>query len=71
MTAVAFLGLGAMGSRLARRLLDAGHEVVVWNRTPTLAEPLVALGAGSAATPAAAARLSVPRRRRWHLQGWQ
>lgn len=56
MTAVAFLGLGAMGSRMARRLLDAGHELVVWNRTPARAEPLVALGARSAATPAEAAR---------------
>lgn len=30
---VAVIGLGAMGSRIARRLLDAGHDVVVWNRT--------------------------------------
>jgi 3-hydroxyisobutyrate dehydrogenase-like beta-hydroxyacid dehydrogenase len=35
---VAVLGLGAMGSRVARRLLDAGHEVVVWNRTREKAE---------------------------------
>ena len=41
---------------MARRLLDAGHELVVWNRTPARAEPLVALGARSAATPAEAAR---------------
>jgi 3-hydroxyisobutyrate dehydrogenase/2-hydroxy-3-oxopropionate reductase len=34
MTAVAVLGLGTMGSRIARRLLDAGHDVVVWNRDP-------------------------------------
>lgn len=32
------IGLGAMGSRIARRLLDAGHDVVVWNRTPSKAE---------------------------------
>jgi 3-hydroxyisobutyrate dehydrogenase len=31
---VAFLGLGAMGSRMARRLLEAGLDVTVWNRTP-------------------------------------
>lgn len=31
---VAVLGLGAMGSRMARRLSDAGHEVHGWNRTP-------------------------------------
>lgn len=31
---VAFLGLGRMGVAMARRVQDAGHEVVVWNRTP-------------------------------------
>jgi 3-hydroxyisobutyrate dehydrogenase-like beta-hydroxyacid dehydrogenase len=35
---VAVIGLGAMGSRVARRLLDAGHDVVVWNRTRAKAE---------------------------------
>src|SRR5207248_10784076 len=53
---VAVLGLGAMGSRIARRLLDAGHEVVVWNRTAERAAPLVEAGATAAATPAEAAR---------------
>ncbi|HVG72678.1 MAG TPA: NAD(P)-binding domain-containing protein [Vicinamibacterales bacterium] len=38
---VAVLGLGAMGQRMAARLLAAGHAVVVWNRTPQLAEPVV------------------------------
>jgi len=33
-TRVAVVGLGAMGSRIAQRLLDAGHELVVWNRSP-------------------------------------
>jgi 3-hydroxyisobutyrate dehydrogenase-like beta-hydroxyacid dehydrogenase len=33
MSSVAVLGLGAMGSRIARRLLDSGHDVIVWNRT--------------------------------------
>ena len=33
MTEIAFLGLGAMGSRMARRLLAAGNELTVWNRT--------------------------------------
>lgn len=36
---VAFLGLGMMGAPMARRLIDAGHEVHVWNRTPEKAEP--------------------------------
>lgn len=45
-----------MGSRMARRLLDAGNRVVVWNRTPAKAEPLVDLGGTVAESPAAAAR---------------
>lgn len=51
---IAFLGLGAMGRRMARRLLDAGHEVTVWNRTPARAEELAGLGAALAVTPRAA-----------------
>jgi 3-hydroxyisobutyrate dehydrogenase-like beta-hydroxyacid dehydrogenase len=53
---VAVVGLGGMGSRIARRLLDAGYELVVWNRTPAKAEELAARGARTAATPADAAR---------------
>jgi 3-hydroxyisobutyrate dehydrogenase len=53
---VALIGLGAMGSRIARRLLDAGHELVVWNRTPARAADLVASGATLVESPAAAAR---------------
>jgi 3-hydroxyisobutyrate dehydrogenase len=53
---VAVLGLGAMGSRIARRLLDAGNELVVWNRTPDKASELLAAGATLAASPADAAR---------------
>ena len=56
MSTVAIIGLGAMGSRMARRLLDAGHELVVWNRTPARADELAARGAELAATPADAAR---------------
>jgi 3-hydroxyisobutyrate dehydrogenase-like beta-hydroxyacid dehydrogenase len=48
-TQVAVIGLGAMGSRIARRLLDAGHELTVWNRTREQAE---VFGAPIAATPA-------------------
>src|SRR3954466_8124592 len=48
---VAVLGLGAMGSRIARRLLDAGHDVVVWNRTPARAQGFPRL-AGSPADAA-------------------
>jgi 3-hydroxyisobutyrate dehydrogenase len=54
MTRVAFLGLGAMGHPMAGRLVAAGHEVRVWNRTPGRDEDLVAAGAVRAATPAEA-----------------
>jgi 3-hydroxyisobutyrate dehydrogenase/2-hydroxy-3-oxopropionate reductase len=56
MATVGVVGLGAMGSRIARRLGAAGHELVVWNRDPAKAESLVAAGALAAATPADAAR---------------
>ena len=52
---VAVVGLGAMGSRIAGRLLDAGYEVVVWNRTAEKAKPLVERGAKLADSPADAA----------------
>src|SRR5437763_16273099 len=52
---VAVVGLGAMGSRIAGRLLDAGYDIVVWNRTAEKAAPLVERGATLAASPADAA----------------
>lgn len=54
-TRVAVVGLGIMGSGMARNLLRAGHDVVVHNRTAARAEPLVAAGARAAASPAEAA----------------
>ncbi|MER7520905.1 NAD(P)-binding domain-containing protein [Streptomyces sp. NPDC126499] len=51
---IAFLGLGGMGLPMARRLLDAGHPLTVWNRTPAKADALVAAGAVRAVTPAEA-----------------
>ena len=54
MTAVAVLGLGAMGHAVAARLLGAGHRIRVWNRTPGRDEDLVAAGARRAATAAPA-----------------
>ncbi len=56
MTRIAVLGLGAMGSRIAARLLDAGHNVTVFNRTAERARPLIEKGAIRADTPRAAAR---------------
>jgi len=51
---VAFLGLGIMGSRMAERLIGAGFELTVWNRTPGKAEALKKLGAKEAISPKAA-----------------
>jgi 3-hydroxyisobutyrate dehydrogenase-like beta-hydroxyacid dehydrogenase len=52
MANVGFLGLGTMGREMARRLVEAGHDVVVWNRSPEPMAPLVAAGASAAASPA-------------------
>src|SRR5271154_5403443 len=52
----AFIGLGRMGSAMARNLLQAGHEVVVYNRTREKAEALIADGAKPAESPADACR---------------
>lgn len=58
MTSVGFVGLGAMGAPMARRLLEAGHELTVWNRTVSRCEPLAAGGARVGGSPAEAARAS-------------
>ena len=42
---IGWIGAGRMGFQLATRLLEAGHDVTVYNRTRAKAEPLVALGA--------------------------
>jgi 3-hydroxyisobutyrate dehydrogenase-like beta-hydroxyacid dehydrogenase len=55
MTKIAFMGLGAMGSRMAANLLDAGFDLTVWNRDAAKAEPLADKGAKIAGTPRAAA----------------
>ncbi|WP_132266768.1 NAD(P)-dependent oxidoreductase [Novosphingobium sp. PhB57] len=49
---VAVLGLGIMGSGMARQLLAAGFEVAVWNRSADKAQPLADEGARIAASPA-------------------
>ena len=48
---VGFAGLGAMGAGIAQRLMDAGYEVVGWNRTRDKARPLLDAGMGWADTP--------------------
>jgi 3-hydroxyisobutyrate dehydrogenase len=52
---VGFIGLGIMGRAMARRLLDAGHRLTVYNRDASKAAELVAAGARQAATPREAA----------------
>lgn len=51
---IAFLGTGLMGAPMATRLLDAGHQLTVWNRTPSKAAALASRGAISAASIAEA-----------------
>ena len=51
---IGFLGLGQMGVPMAMRLLAAGHELSVWNRTEARADPLLREGAVLAGTPAEA-----------------
>ncbi|WP_395639829.1 NAD(P)-dependent oxidoreductase [Pseudolysinimonas sp.] len=54
MSTLGFLGLGTMGREMARRLVDAGHDVIVWNRSADAVAPLVEAGARAAETPAEA-----------------
>lgn len=51
MEKVGFVGLGIMGAAMARNLLEAGHELVVHNRTRPKAEALAEHGAKVADTP--------------------
>jgi 2-hydroxy-3-oxopropionate reductase len=48
---IGFIGLGIMGSGMARNLVDKGFEVVVWNRTASRMDPLAAAGAARGASP--------------------
>ena len=59
MARLGFLGLGTMGRQMAERLVAAGHEVVVWNRSSDPVDELVALGAIAATSPADALAAAV------------
>jgi 3-hydroxyisobutyrate dehydrogenase len=48
---IGFAGMGLMGSRMARNLLQKGFPLTVWNRTPERCEPLARDGAKVARTP--------------------
>ena len=58
MANLGFIGLGVMGGRMAKRLLDAGHNVTGYNRTKSKAQWLLDLGMKWADTPRAAAASS-------------
>lgn len=51
MAKLAFIGLGLMGTPMATRLLEAGHNLTVWNRTVEKTRPLIDHGATAASTP--------------------
>jgi 3-hydroxyisobutyrate dehydrogenase-like beta-hydroxyacid dehydrogenase len=51
MATIGFIGLGTMGKAMATCLVNAGHDVVVWNRSKEPVAEMVALGAREAATP--------------------
>jgi len=51
---IGFLGLGNMGQAVAGNLLKGGHELLVWNRSPEAAQPLVEQGATAVTDPAQA-----------------
>lgn len=55
---ITVLGLGEMGSAIARTFLDRGYRTTVWNRTASKTTPLVEAGANTAATPADAVAAS-------------
>jgi 3-hydroxyisobutyrate dehydrogenase len=55
---VGVAGLGKMGAPIAARLLETGHTVAVWNRTPDKTKPLTAAGAAAVSTPAEVAKRS-------------
>ncbi|MFB7211687.1 NAD(P)-dependent oxidoreductase [Streptomyces sp. NPDC056255] len=59
MSSIAVIGLGAMGRPIARNLLKAGHDLVVWNRSDGPASELAAAGARRAASVTEAMHSSV------------
>ena len=52
---IGFVGLGAMGALIVQRLMDAGHSVTGWNRSPEKTDELVHAGMGRADSPRKAA----------------
>ena len=57
-TTIGFIGIGIMGKPMARNLMKAGYQLVVYNRTPGPTNELVAEGARAASNPRAVAEQS-------------
>lgn len=53
---IGLIGTGRMGAAMGERLIDLGHRLTVWNRTPDKAKRLLERGATLASSPAAVAR---------------
>lgn len=51
MSKIAFIGTGVMGAAMAGHLMDAGHDLIVYNRTKSKTDGLVARGAAYAENP--------------------
>ena len=58
MAKLGFLGLGIMGGPMARRLMEAGHHVALWSKSPGKAERFAAYGGIACETPKDVARQS-------------
>ena len=58
MQQIGFIGIGLMGQPMARRLLETGYSLTVWNRTAEKAGSLLAAGAKAASSPRALAQAS-------------
>jgi 2-hydroxy-3-oxopropionate reductase len=53
---IGFIGLGVMGRPMARHLIAAGHQLIVYNRSQAAIDELIAAGARAAVSPADVAR---------------
>src|SRR6266446_3678409 len=55
---IGIAGIGKMGAAIALRLIEVGHTITVWNRSPEKVKPIAAAGAAVAATPAELASIN-------------
>ena len=55
---IGIVGIGKMGAAIAQRLIEVGHKVTAWNRSPDKLKPLTQAGVAVAATPAQLAQAS-------------